>query len=280
MLCRVVAVPMILAACAGDSPDGEAPEAALEGAAAAPVPEVTVTTTEFSFQSPDTLPAGQTRIRLVNDGAELHHVVMIKLSEHSLQEFADHLKANQKMPAWAIEVGGPNAPAPGEESNATVKLETGRYAMVCLIPSADGVPHIMKGMMREVVVAPRGTVVADAGEADIEIKLTDYDFEMSELTAGKHRIRVTNDSPQPHEAVVIQLGPGKSAMDFIAWVEKQQGPPPAKPLGGVTDLSPGQSNTFEITLDPGNYALVCFVPDAGDGKPHFMHGMVKEFKVS
>ncbi len=280
MLCRMVAVPLILAACTGDTAGGDAPESDFDIAAAAPVPEVTVTTTDFAFQSPDTLPAGAAKIRLVNDGAELHHLIFVKLGEHSLQELADYMKANQKMPPWAIEAGGPNSPAPGRETTATVDLDPGQYAMICMIPSGDGIPHLMKGMMREVVVVPRGAVTAAAPEADVEMRLRDYDFEMAALTAGKHTIRVVNDAPQAHEAVIVRLAPGKTVMDFIAWVESQDGPPPAEPLGGVTNLSPGESNTFDVNLSPGDYALVCFVPDAKDGQPHFVHGMVKQFQVS
>ena len=37
-----------------------------------------------------------------------------------------------------------------------------------------------------------------------------------------------------------------------------------------------------ITADfqPGRYALLCFIPDAKDGKPHFVHGMAKEITVA
>jgi hypothetical protein len=31
---------------------------------------------------------------------------------------------------------------------------------------------------------------------------------------------------------------------------------------------------------PGNYVLICFEPDAKDGMPHFVHGMLQAFTVS
>ena len=34
-----------------------------------------------------------------------------------------------------------------------------------------------------------------------------------------------------------------------------------------------------VDLAPGNYGLICFIPDAKDGKPHFMHGMATQFSV-
>jgi len=33
------------------------------------------------------------------------------------------------------------------------------------------------------------------------------------------------------------------------------------------------------TFTPGTYVLLCFIPDAKDGKPHSSHGMAKEIKV-
>ncbi|CAN5271487.1 hypothetical protein BH23GEM4_BH23GEM4_16190 [soil metagenome] len=271
---------LALAACA-DHRDkaGEQAAAAPEANASATPPTITVRTRDFTFDTPDTLPAGATTIRLINDGPELHHVTLMRLGEHSLGDLVGFIQTEHKIPPWVVEVGGPNAPAPGEETNATLNLQPGRYAMVCLIPSGDGIPHVMKGMAREIVVAPRGATLAESPDPDIEMKLTDYDFEMPELTTGKQTIRVVNDAKQAHEAVIVRLGPGKTAMDFLAWVEKQEGPPPAKPLGGVTDMSPGESNLITVDLPPGKYALLCFTADAGDGRPHFMHGMVKEFTV-
>jgi len=31
---------------------------------------------------------------------------------------------------------------------------------------------------------------------------------------------------------------------------------------------------------PGDYGLICFVPDAKDRKPYLAHGMMKNLKVS
>jgi hypothetical protein len=40
------------------------------------------------------------------------------------------------------------------------------------------------------------------------------------------------------------------------------------------------SQSFTADFVPGKYALICFLPDAKDGKPHFMHGMVQEVTVN
>src|SRR5258708_27754165 len=59
---------------------------ATAAACARPAPErgaslVTFTATEYAFQGPDTLAAGLTTLRLVNDGKELHHASIFKLGE-------------------------------------------------------------------------------------------------------------------------------------------------------------------------------------------------------
>ena len=45
-------------------------------------------------------------------------------------------------------------------------------------------------------------------------------------------------------------------------------------------MRPGVTSYVRARLTPGNYMLLCFVPDAKDGKPHLEHGMVLPFSVS
>lgn len=49
--------------------------------------------------------------------------------------------------------------------------------------------------------------------------------------------RVHNTGPQPHEVQLVQLAPGASLGDFMKWLEKMEGPPPGKPLGGFAAAS-------------------------------------------
>jgi hypothetical protein len=92
-------------------------------------------------------------------------------------------------------------------------------------------------------------------------------------------IKVENGATQPHEVVLIQLGPGKTIEDVGKWVVDMKGPPPGKPIGGIPAFVPGKSSFFEANLAPGDYGMICFVPDAKDGKPHVQHGMSKQFKI-
>ena len=176
-------------------------------------------------------------------------------------------------------VGGPNAPVPGGQAQATVDLAPGSYAIVCLIPSSDGVLHVAKGMVKPLTVTPAASQ-ARAAAPDARITLRDYSYEISpEIAAGKRTIRVDNAAAQPHELILVRLAPGKSAADMLGWLEKMQGPPPGAPVGGSTFLSRGATNDVTVDFEPGEYALLCMVPDAGDGKPHVAHGMVRQITV-
>ena len=75
------------------------------------------------------------------------------------------------------------------------------------------------------------------------------------------------------------LNPGVNLGDFMKWLEKMDGPSPGKALGGVAGMEPGMSQYFTASFAPGNYALICFLPDAKDGKPHFAHGMAQQITV-
>src|SRR5689334_23835411 len=88
---------------------------------------VTVTTVDYAFQAPDTIAAGRSTLRLVNNGKDFHHIWLIKLEGgHTLPELVEATKTPGPLPKWAVDVGGPNSPMPGGENSATLDLEPGK----------------------------------------------------------------------------------------------------------------------------------------------------------
>ena len=51
------------------------------------------------------------------------------------------------------------------------------------------------------------------------------------------------------------------------------------PLGGTTGIPQNGDNDIILDLTPGEYGLLCFYPDAKDGKEHVQHGMLKQISV-
>ena len=108
----------------------------------------------------------------------------------------------------------------------------------------------------------------------------DYGFRLSRpLTAGHHRITVTNEGTQAHELILSRLAAGKRSADFVRWIERHEGPPPVEPYGGVTDIAAGATVMFEVDLTPGRYSFLCRVRDARDGQPHDRRGMTADIVV-
>jgi hypothetical protein len=235
---------------------------------------VTVSARDFAYMMSDTIQSGMTTFRLINDGTTLHHLVVARLdSGKTMADLAAALKKAGPMPLWLTMIGGPNAPDPKSESNATLDVAPGSYALICLV-DIGGVPHFAKGMIKALTVVPASGATAAAPIADDSIALSDYAFTLAKpLTAGHHTFRVVNTATQLHELELIKLAPGKTAKDVVAWIKSPKGPPPASGVGGITPAANGAAVYFTADITPGNYLLMCFLPDAKDGKPHVEHGM-------
>jgi uncharacterized cupredoxin-like copper-binding protein len=247
-------------------------------------PVVIVHAKDFSFTAPKTIKSGTTTFHLVNDGKELHHLTIIKLAKgKTMADFGAAMKTPGPPPAWITEVGGPNPALPGGSADATLTLDAGDYVMVCVIPSpGETAPHATKGMVSTFTVTSEKNE-ASAPATDATIRMSDYAFSISKpLSAGHHVLNVVNDAAQPHELVIAELPPGKTMTDIGHWIDKDlmRGPPPGKPVGGMSVLAKGRSGSFSIDLKPGRYGLICLYPDRKDGKSHFAHGMVQEITVA
>jgi hypothetical protein len=270
-----------LGACRSDRPTPDAATAAPK-----PSPSIanyTFTASDYTFAGPAQIPAGTAAIRLVNQGKEPHHLVLLRLDPgKTFEDVQAALRQPGPPPTWVHPVGGPNGVDPGLTSNATLALTPGLYVALCFIPSPDGAPHMSKGMASKLEVTPATEAAAPEPTADVVIKLTDYAFDVSApLKAGPQTIRVENAGPQLHEVELAHLAPGKKLEDLMAWAAGgEKGPPPASFIGGAAPMQPGEHNTFSANLEAGDYVLICFVPDDKDGKEHLRHGMTKQMTVS
>lgn len=266
---HAVAAALIVAAAAGPAAAQSAPAV------------IAVTTNDYAFVAPDTVPAGLVTFEMKNEGKEPHHVWVARLDDgKTIADLASAMADHGPPPAWFVSVGGPQADATAETSNATLLLTPGNYVYVCFVPSPDGQPHVAKGMIRPFTVTGESDAAARLPDADVTVRLVDYGFELSApLTAGRHVIAFENPSEQFHEVVLFKLQPGATAAQAAAWVEKMDGPPPMTMAGGVTGIDPGERVVIDTDLEPGEYALICFLPDHKDGKPHVAHGMITQLTV-
>jgi hypothetical protein len=275
----------LAAACSGsETPKADQPAEAASPAQTAPTSNVVnITAREYAFEAPHQIPSGVTTFHFVVAGKEPHHGIMVRLDEgKTFDDFAAALKSKGPPPAWAHLDGGVMIGDREQGSNLTMTLTPGRYALVCFIPSPDGIPHVAKGMFAPIEVTEAGTSTAAEPTPDVSLTLRDYEFDFSTpLTPGDHVIRVETAPGQPHEFVLVRLGEGVTAQQVVATeMGQHKGPRPSYTfLGGVAPMEAGRHAFIKVRLEPGNYALICFIPDAKNGKPHFMHGMMKEITV-
>lgn len=253
---------------------------------------VTIAADDFAFGMPDTIPAGRTTFRLVNRGREPHQAVIMGAPGKALAELEAAAVPKGPVPEWwraflqlqPTFPGGPGVVVSGDSSVVVVDLAPGNYVVVCFVPSPDGKMHAQKGMFRRLVVtpAPSAATVAAEPKSDVTVTLSDFAFATSvPLTAGTHTIRVENSGPQPHELTIERLAPGKTLADWQRWVSGgMRGEPPSIPVGGLAGPDSGKVGWVTVTFTPGNYLFLCYVPDAKDGNPHFVHGMVQQITIS
>jgi len=266
-----------------EKPTAATPAAATDSGSASGPRFVHVVATDYKLQIPDKIPAGAVTLHLMNEGKQLHHAMIARLDDgKTMADLGKAMNTEGPPPSWMKFVGGPNAVPPGGTATETSVLTPGNYVAFCVIPDPDGKPHVAKGMVQpfQVTAAPDAPEALPA--ADDTVQLVEYSFKTAHpISAGKRTILVENGGKQGHELVLLKLAPGKSAKDFAVWATTggMKGPPPAMPMGGVGTLSQNGSATFTADLSPGDYAFMCFIPDAKDGKPHYVHGMAKRLTV-
>jgi len=268
---RIVLAPSLLLLLAACSRSAKAPQ------------EVSFTAREFAFSGPDSIAPGVTRITLVNQGTQPHHLILGRVDDgKTAADVMAGLKENpQAAPPFLSYRGASNIILPGDSSSSVSDLPAGHYMLICFVPdAADATPHIMKGMTKEIVLAgPRHD--APLPTTNAEIRLSDFAFTSGDIAAGTHTFHVVNDGPQIHEIQLVRLNDGATTQQFLAGLAPgAAGPPPGAFLGGPGALSKGESDYWTVTLKPGKYIFLCFVPDSASGAPHFAKGMVRELTVS
>jgi uncharacterized cupredoxin-like copper-binding protein len=244
---------------------------------------ITVVASDYGYDAPEQVPAGVTTVRMVNTGAETHHAVIAKIDDgRTVDELLEEYKTQNYWPEYVAYVGGPGEALPGDTASVTLPLEVGRYVLICFVPSPDAVPHLMKGMTRVLEVVESEEQPAPEPTPDVTVRMADYAFGFSgPIPSGDVTFRIENAGPQVHDMIIIQTEPGKSVEEFLEWMEAgDEGPPPGRIVGSITGMNAGHHVSYSTYLEPGEYTVLCWVPDRGDLRPHFMHGMMQQITVS
>ncbi len=246
--------------------------------------EIHFTASDFAFEGPATFESGMVTFVLANEGPNLHHLQLVRLPDDmTYEQFVEamgQMQPGTPPPSWFQDAGGVNPPSPDEPARVTMMVEAGEYAVLCMVDTPDHVPHVFKGMIQPLTVTPSSASPAEAPLADMTLTLVDYAFSFSTPpTAGSHVIRVVNGAAQAHEVAFIKINPGMTVDDVMAWAETYEDQPFVT-HGGVPGIAPGQVADAYVNFTPGEWMALCFIPDAGDGVPHVVHGMMLPFTIT
>ena len=236
--------------------------------------------------SRDTIPAGRTMVVLRNIGEESWHGFLLRLPDDvtldSLLAATPVPGEDEEIPEWLFRStypGFPGETVPGQQNRAVVDLTPGQYLIV-------------SDTFRPLVVtqATAGTPGVEAPvRSDARISLIDFSFDFpTDLAPGRQVWEVTNSGNQPHEILLAKSSVPVTAEQALAIIEGDENATPEagtptmadiEPVGGIGWLTPGATGWTEVTLEPGYYIALCFVPDPTTFTPHAFMGMVTVFEV-
>lgn len=320
ILVLVLACAVALAGCAQqktEPPAGDDGGSTADGGTGTDAQEAPRTATyvgaDYAISGPAKLAAGWVDVTFRNDGREPHEVFVSRLAEgKTYADFQALMRAEMdenmaegnmsmegdtedmddmsgEMDPWDAIDGGPvtsvGAVGGGMRNHVRMRLAPGNYVLQCWIPSPDGTPHAMKGMVAslEVVGAAGGTEPTGA-----EVTLTYSGDALAvepAFTEGRSLVKAVNTNTGTGEEGAtglqfVQLEGNATAEEFFAAFEPNAtGPPPGTAWGGLALLPAGATAYFDIDLEPGRYVIVSFAEmptvlhefeiggDAGDPLP-------------
>jgi len=126
--------------------------------ASLPEPDATLRLLEYGFVIDGVLEPGRRTLRVTNDGAVAHHVIMFRLHPGSTRDmFEQWLRRPTEDNMPAAVAGAMAEMSPGTEALLEMDLQPADYVLVCFVAGRDEVPHLAKGMVRYVTIDERNS---------------------------------------------------------------------------------------------------------------------------
>ena len=118
---------------------------------------------------------------------------------------------------------------------------------------------------------------SDAEQNVVEVSGNEYAFVMPQsIKGGWTTLRLENTGKEAHEFALVKLDVDRTRADVLEVLSdpatQEQGPPDWVTIrAGIPTLQAGETASLTQQLEPGRYALICFL-DGPSGKPHFLDG--------
>ncbi len=271
------------------------------------LPEVRITIENGTIQAPSEAPAGQVLLVVDNRLDAPSGVSLIQPpAGTSIEEMMGPPPSSPEagVPTDA-EMASPEAAQGGEEEQLPPWFFTATWAggafagpgmtgqAVITLTAGDWVVLAQEDMAPAIITVTEGGGTPSAtGQitADATVELDDFQIRLPEqLQAGSQVWEVTNVGDQPHELFVTktpELLTVEQAEQLVRLDPESGEVPEGLPdptmfedVGGVAPISQDVTVYTEITLEPGNYVAICFMPDKDSGEPHAFKGMFTIFQI-
>ncbi len=243
----------------------------------------TITLSADAASAPESVPTGPVGLTLANESETDRFVLLARLHEGvTADQVMELLMSGDDMGALALVSlhGGAMAPA-GGSSVATFDLKPGEYLVLAEADQA-GEEEVPPPLTTTFVA--EGESAMDAPAAAVRAELAGFAFVLPDaIPAGPQLWEIANTGQQWREMGILVLDEGitiENLMGMMAAEEKPSGPPPWQEIFFYPPISAGERAWTEIDLSPGEYTVICFLPNlAGDFAPQFVHGMVRTLVV-
>lgn len=251
---------------------------AASAAAAPTIPLITIKVTADGITIPAETPAGIVAVTVANEGGAPGMPELARLNDGvTLEQFTAALEQGPEVALTQVMMLGATERQPGEQ--IVYDMPPGDYVAVQFVENG---PPLIGSFTAG---APSG---AAAPSADVTAQLADFAFILPDsVKAGKQRWLIQNTGKQWHEMGIVKLAEGVTVASMLeilaaAGPEGPAGPPPFEPVAFWSPMGAGAQAWVELDLPPGEYTVVCFLPDLSstEGTPHLAHGMVRTLTVT
>lgn len=120
-----------------------------------PTPDVTIQMVDFAFAIPADVRAGQQTWEVVNAGAQIHHLILLRPAEgRTIDDLMAYLQDPEPQgPPPAEDVAATAVLSMDESNYLNFDLAPGDYLALCFMPDFEtGMPHVELGMLQSFTV--------------------------------------------------------------------------------------------------------------------------------
>lgn len=240
--------------------------------------KITGSVSEWKVQvSAHTAEAGEVTFAIANYGTIQHEFLVTKTSfepgmipigaDNRFDEEREGISVVDEIPEWKVD----------DAKVLKVNLEPGTYELLCNIEG-----HYKNGMHTTLTVVPaKGgptettTPAMEKVSNDVTGAVHEWEVEVDahNAVAGNVNFTMTNDGTIQHEFLVVKTDIPDGEIPLGTNNRFDEELPGISVIDEIPEWAAGETKTLSLTLEPGNYQLLCNI----DG--HYKNGMHTTFTV-